>query len=41
MVIIKYLSISTCIYRIIPTNVITNTPELEAWIENKYNRNKI
>jgi len=33
---IHLLSVSRCIFRIIPTNVITNTAELESWIENKY-----
>lgn len=33
---IHLLSVSRCILRIIPTNVINNTAELETWIENKY-----
>lgn len=33
---IRLLSVSRCIFRIIPTNVITNTAELEIWLENKY-----
>ena len=33
---IHLLSVSRCILRIIPTNVINNTQELETWIENKY-----
>ena len=30
------LNVSRCILRIIPTSVIMNSPEFEAWIENKY-----
>jgi len=33
---IHLLSVSRCIFRIIPTSVINNTAELETWIENKY-----
>ena len=33
---IHHLSVSRCIMKIIPTTVIISTPELEAWIENKY-----
>ena len=33
---IHLLSVSRCILRIIPTSVITNTNELESWIESKY-----
>ena len=33
---IYYLSISSCIMKIIPISVIINTQELENWIENKY-----
>lgn len=33
---IHLLSVSRCILKIIPTNVINNTQELENWIENKY-----
>ena len=33
---IQLLSISHCVVKIIPTNVINNTQELENWIENKY-----
>jgi hypothetical protein len=33
---IHLLSISRCIMKIIPTGVITNTPELENWMESKY-----
>ena len=32
---IHFLSISRCVLRIIPTTVITNTKELENWLENK------
>jgi PAS domain S-box-containing protein len=33
---IEYISISRCILKIIPTNVIINSYELEEWLENKY-----
>ena len=33
---IHNLSVSRCIIKIIPTSIIINTQELEAWIENKY-----
>jgi hypothetical protein len=33
---IHLLSVSRCILKIIPTNVITNTNELESWLESKY-----
>jgi hypothetical protein len=33
---IHLLSVSRCILRILPTIVISNTAELETWIENKY-----
>ena len=33
---IHHLSVSRCIMKIIPTTIIISTPELEAWIENKY-----
>jgi hypothetical protein len=33
---IHLLSVSRCIFRIIPTNVINNTNELETWLENKF-----
>jgi len=33
---IHMLSISRCVLRVIPTNVIYDTPKLEAWIENKF-----
>ena len=33
---IHHITISRCVFKIIPTSVILNTPELEGWIENKY-----
>ena len=30
------LNVSRCVLKIIPTSVIMTSPELEAWIENKY-----
>ena len=33
---INMLSISRCVLRVIPTNVIFDTPKLEAWIESKF-----
>jgi len=33
---IHMLSISRCVLRVIPTNVIFDTPKLEAWIESKF-----
>jgi PAS domain S-box-containing protein len=33
---IDYIAISRCILKIIPTNVIIHTNELEEWLENKY-----
>ena len=33
---IHYLSVSSCVMKIIPTSVIISTQELETWIENKY-----
>jgi hypothetical protein len=33
---ISYIAISRCILKIIPTNVIIHTNELEEWLENKY-----
>jgi hypothetical protein len=33
---IEYISISRCILKIIPTNVIINSYELEEWLGNKY-----
>jgi len=33
---IHMLSISRCVLRVIPTNVIFDTPKLEAWIETKF-----
>ena len=33
---IRLFTISRCIFKIIPTNVISNTEELESWIENKH-----
>jgi len=35
--IIHYLSVSRSVMKIIPTSIIMITPELENWIENKYN----
>ena len=35
--IIYYLRISRCILKIIPTSIISSTPELELWIEENKN----